>query len=147
MCSNIHRYKVDINTRALNCNPWIKWEAARICRSHLCSPDSPKLFLKTTVYFYMPKMSLSCLLILSHFATHPPLLFYFFIPLSLSTWNHRFNKQRLRQRRITPIFCLYKTCLFHIGCYNYIASDSALKNSPLFFSLPSVLIWLLCVSD
>lgn len=34
----------------------------------------------------------------------------------------RFNKQRLRLKRITPSLRLYKTCLFfHICCYNYTA--------------------------
>lgn len=58
---------------------------------------------------------------LSHFTAHPPLLFYFSIPLPVCVlWNHRFNKRRLRRKRITPSLWLYKTCLFHICCYNYI---------------------------
>lgn len=97
-------------------------KAVQICRFHLCSPDRQKLFLKTWLgYFYMlENVTVLFTDSLSHFTAHPPLLFYFSIPLGL-LWNHGFNKRRLRRKRITPSLWLYKTCLFHICCYNYTA--------------------------
>lgn len=121
-------------------------KAVQICRFHLCSPDRQKLFLKTWLgYFYMlENVTVLFTDSLSHFTAHPPLLFYFSIPLGL-LWNHGFNKRRLRRKRITPSLWLYKTCLFHICCYNYTAICFYSQLFSFFLSLPSIFICL-CVN-
>lgn len=64
-----------------------------------------------TGYFYILKMSPTCLLIsLSHFTAHP--LLSPSLSHSVCVLNHRFNKQRLRSKQITPSFWLYKMCVF-----------------------------------
>lgn len=102
-------YKDSTKPQSLN---KMRSKAVQICRSYFWKQDW--LFLHAVTVLFTDS--------LSHFTAHPPLLFYFSIPLSLCTLNHRFNKQRLRRKRITPSVWLYKTCFFHICYYNYIAS-------------------------